>query len=446
MNRIKEVYDPAKGGEVTRAPQERDRKEIIVDTEDYKLIRLTDKEKFPQFKYRTPHFMEINCGSVGEKPIPINPEKMKIERFSFKGKRLDPEMNEKLDMEILYDSTTGIIFEIRAANDLPLTIYNPYLKEICDALGRLDKISKINGFLASELDKLNIKQNHLLTPAGEIPLEEYNPGDLVIKRGDLDLACVNKEAVANIIYLIKGYDLKEEEICTDVKEVNENTKIYIGLWNPEIFFKLKDFPNIKYIYESFPDKPIFMRPLSTFEKIETPADAKNIIKESNSASISHEAEKVLEGVQFSGKERSYMIVQFSPKQLGINKANPLYGRILEKAESHGLKRCPAELGVYLSLRGLDYATFAYMAMDPIQLSHAVPPDDFDIFVITHSRHFDPHDLTRATKKKSTTLNVMALELFVSFKEKQFIFCLPREYDKPGGMDPGFNNMNDPEDI
>ena len=50
------------------------------------------------------------------------------------------------------------------------------------------------------------------------------------------------------------FECLEEQIATNIQEVDENTKVYIGSWNINVWQKIKNFPNITHLYESFPDK------------------------------------------------------------------------------------------------------------------------------------------------------------------------------------------------
>lgn len=59
------------------------------------------------------------------------------------------------------------------------------------------------------------------------------------------------------------FDCEPSEIAWNVKQVNENTKAYIGPWGIEEFEIIRNYPNITYLYESFPDKKIFMQTLET---------------------------------------------------------------------------------------------------------------------------------------------------------------------------------------
>jgi hypothetical protein len=72
---------------------------------------------------------------------------------------------------------------------------------------------------------------------------------------------------------------KPEQIAKGIDEVSDKTIIYIGEWNPTVFQKTKNFPNIKYFYESYSDKKIFTYELKTDPTIQSPEQAETKIKE-----------------------------------------------------------------------------------------------------------------------------------------------------------------------
>ena len=63
------------------------------------------------------------------------------------------------------------------------------------------------------------------------------------------------------------FECAPEQIAKNVNEIAENTKAYIGKWNIDVFQKIINYPNINHIYESFPDKKIFMQELETNPEI-----------------------------------------------------------------------------------------------------------------------------------------------------------------------------------
>jgi hypothetical protein len=154
------------------------------------------------------------------------------------------------------------------------------------------------------------------------------------------------------------FECTEDQIATNIQEVNENSKIYIGGWNGVVYNKIKDFPNITRIYESFPNDKIFMYPLETDPKIDSPQKAKNKLEEKG-IWISDYGKDILEKTKFSGKQEKYNLVQFTVEQLGFPNGATT-DQIYAKAKEIGLKLCPAEVGpqLRLSYPGKDWKLIA----------------------------------------------------------------------------------------
>jgi hypothetical protein len=76
-------------------------------------------------------------------------------------------------------------------------------------------------------------------------------------------------------------DCAPEEIAWNQNEINDKTKAYIGEWNMDVFQTLKNYPNITHLYESFPDKKIFLQTLETDPSINSPEKAEKAIKDKN---------------------------------------------------------------------------------------------------------------------------------------------------------------------
>ena len=58
-------------------------------------------------------------------------------------------------------------------------------------------------------------------------------------------------------------NLSKIQTAYGIDEIKEYTKTYIGEWNIDVFNKLKNHRHIKDIYESYPDKKIFMQTIET---------------------------------------------------------------------------------------------------------------------------------------------------------------------------------------
>ena len=138
-----------------------------------------------------------------------------------------------------------------------------------------------------------------------------------------------------------------DQIATDIQEVDKNTKAYIGPWNVEVWKKIKDFPNIAHLYESFPDKKIFTYELKTDTLIQSSKQAKEKL-ESQGIWKNEYTDDLLDKTEYSKESKTYKLVQFTFEQLGFPQGATI-GQIYAKAQESGLKLCPAEVGPQLSL-------------------------------------------------------------------------------------------------
>lgn len=144
------------------------------------------------------------------------------------------------------------------------------------------------------------------------------------------------------------FDCQPQEIAWDVKEVNENTKAYIGPWNIDIFQVIKNYPNIAHLYESFPDKKIFITTLETDPSINSPAKAEQALKDKN-IYLSDWTKDILEKTEFSQTREVYNLVRFTVEQLGL-KQGATTDEIYKRAQELVLELCPAEVGPQLRLK------------------------------------------------------------------------------------------------
>ncbi len=143
------------------------------------------------------------------------------------------------------------------------------------------------------------------------------------------------------------FECLEEQIATNIQEVDENTKVYIGSWNINVWQKIKNFPNITHLYESFPDKKIFTYELKTDSSIQSPEQAKTKL-ESKGIWVGDYAKDLLDKTEYSKESKTYKLVQFSVEQLGFPQGATT-DQIYAKAQELGLKLCPAEVGPQLRL-------------------------------------------------------------------------------------------------
>ncbi len=144
------------------------------------------------------------------------------------------------------------------------------------------------------------------------------------------------------------FECDPSEIAYGMKEIAEKTKAYIGEWNMEIFQKIRNYPNIKYLFESFPDKKIFMQNLETDPDINSPKSAEEAMERKN-IYRSDWGKDILYKTEFSQEKQNYDLVRFTVSQLGFP-SGATTQEIYDKAEKLGLELCPAEVGPHLRLQ------------------------------------------------------------------------------------------------
>lgn len=147
--------------------------------------------------------------------------------------------------------------------------------------------------------------------------------------------------------MLTVFDCTSNQVATNETEMNENTKAYLGPWNVNIYNKVKNFPNIKHLYESFPDKPIFRYKLETDPEIDSPERAEEELK-AKGIYITTWAHDILQKTEFSHKGKTYNLVQFTVGQLGLQ-TGATTDQVYARAEELGLSLCPAEVGPHLRL-------------------------------------------------------------------------------------------------
>ena len=170
----------------------------------------------------------------------------------------------------------------------------------------------------------------------------------------------NKEEDMPIIF-----KCAQEQIARVPDDINENTKAYVGEWNPVIFQTIRQFPNIKHLYESFPEKKIFKQSLETDPNINSPEKAEKAMIAKNMY-LSDWGKDILYKTEFSHEGKAYELARFTLKQLDFPKGATTAEIIgtkddLDENGNHipftsgamaklGLELCPAEVGPHLRLQ------------------------------------------------------------------------------------------------
>lgn len=150
------------------------------------------------------------------------------------------------------------------------------------------------------------------------------------------------------------FECNSNQIAYNINEINENTKAYIGEWNPEIMRKLPDI--VEYLYESFPEKKIFRKNIELTTKTGDEY-TKELKKEGNK--INDHAQDILNKLETLKQNESIDLVSFSVKQLGFPKGATLQ-EIYNKAKEFGLELCPPQVGPELRLNYKDQPDNEYL--------------------------------------------------------------------------------------
>ena len=134
------------------------------------------------------------------------------------------------------------------------------------------------------------------------------------------------------------FECTAEQIARAPREINENTKVYIGQLEPGIFQKLPE--TLEHIYTSFPDKKIRRENLEiggkTADQLIAEMTAKNI-------NITNYAKSMLKSREFIYTKNSEEItlIRLTVADLGF-KNNATADQVYQRAEDLGLELCPAD--------------------------------------------------------------------------------------------------------
>lgn len=272
--------------------------------------------------------------------------------------------NDKPIMTIEYNLKTKEIEQMKKVNDEFLKSNDLYYDDVINALkqfrntqtdtGELRDFSKIS---PSELGNIKVNDYCILTEHGEISFRDFNldEGVFILKTGKMEITSeISNEDAVKIIQIGGGVKFKSEELARNKKEINDQTKIYIGPLSKEILQY-----NIENIYTSFPEGKIERGDIEiggmTEEELER--EIKNTKDEqSRNYQINSYAESMMKHPDFltSVKERlkkpeTINLVKLKVRDLGFTN-NPTTDELYAKAEELGLELCPAETGPHLRLK------------------------------------------------------------------------------------------------
>jgi len=143
------------------------------------------------------------------------------------------------------------------------------------------------------------------------------------------------------------FDCEPNKIARDSTEITPDTVAYIGAWNPTVMQKISK--SVTHIYESFPDKKVFLKEITPDSEITSAETAITKLKKEG-YKIGDYAKDMLTKVNWQEKLKStYEIVSFSVGGLFGDKNVHNYGDIKAKAQELGLDLIPQALAPSLRL-------------------------------------------------------------------------------------------------
>lgn len=301
-------------------------------------------------------------------------------KINFKTQKLEADIPV---ITLEYNLKTKIIEQMKKNSDQYLSQNDPYFNDIIDALKQLRRTKTDTGELRdfkqislSELQNFKVKDYHILTENGEILFRDFNPDDnaFVLKMGLMNITSeTSKTDASKIMKIVEGIECDSSQIAYGINEVNENTKAYIGEWNPEIMKKLPE--NIEYLYELFPEKKILRKTIELTTKT-SKEYAEELLKQGYKTS--DWAQDILNKVEPLKQKEEINIVLFSVEQLGFSNGATLQ-EIYNKAKELGLELCPPQVGPEFRLNYKDQPNGEYLRIAMESISDSVDsPDLFEV--------------------------------------------------------------------
>lgn len=137
------------------------------------------------------------------------------------------------------------------------------------------------------------------------------------------------------------------KIVTNVEEIREDTKVYIGNM-PQEKDTFKKLQNVEYIYTNFPDKRVEIFEPKKMEYPNTPKEWINLFKERN-VYMEDGTDKMLEKMQTSKLLEGQKFIKLTVEDLFGDTQNHTYEQICNKAQELGLELCEQDDGPKLRL-------------------------------------------------------------------------------------------------
>jgi len=143
------------------------------------------------------------------------------------------------------------------------------------------------------------------------------------------------------------FDCRQDQIAFKPSDLKADSLAYIGVWNPTILKSIT--PKIKHIFESFPDKKVFLKEITPDPEI-TSADTAIAKLEKEGHTIPDYPKDMLTKVNWQEKLKpSYEVVSFSVADLFGDKNSHTFSDIKVKAQELGLDLIPQALAPSIRL-------------------------------------------------------------------------------------------------
>lgn len=277
-------------------------------------------------------------------------------------------------LTIEYNPKTGVIEQMKKANDEYLSPNDPFYADVIDALKQLPETatdadkprvwSRIN---SSELESLPaVKDGHILTDIGEISWSDFipSPEHIILKMGKIELTPQTpREELGKMLKVFVGLDLEPQYIARTKDEISPETRAYVGKLEPGIFDRLPD--DLEYIYASFPDGKIRREQLETGGS--TGPELSDLLKTSGMRTTEY-SEFMLHSPEFTAlpEPEEINLIRLKVRDFGFD-SYATTEQLYKRAEELGLELCPAEVGPQYRLAHKDQPMneWIYVGMKPI---------------------------------------------------------------------------------
>ena len=156
----------------------------------------------------------------------------------------------------------------------------------------------------------------------------------------------------------------KSQIAQNAKEINKDTRAYVGHLTPGIFDVLSRH-NIEHVYTSFPEGKIRIESLEIGGKSKSQLEQE--LKQAN-INISEYAKDMLNNKDFTTFPNPKMLSTIRLKVADLLPGNPTIDQIYAKAKELGLELVPAEVGVRYRLKYKDQPLDEYLYMGMKQIA------------------------------------------------------------------------------